>query len=313
MQYLKTELYRQAYEVRRKNTVTTKLDAPYTLLSIRGQASKVPVSGEVKGEELQAPNVRLQDLMPQEQSTPTSTSKYNTALVQKVPKLRDQKQEVQRLIGLGFMQAKLNSRRIAEAKFQSERYPKISEKVARKIAKKAAKKAVNNRNKGKTDDGFRFTVRFTSQEQKPSRQVILQPEAPDAPPITIKRHFSLGPGNDYQRHGATPEQKLEMKTEPISASKPFADDVKYRNQQLQSQGSVSIIREESEGKDPGTACKGKYGNVFMLRKHATMNQFERLQAIQQVGEITSRDQAMGLHSQYHLPLFDEQQEGVWKS
>lgn len=311
MQYLKTELYRQAYEVRRKNTVTTKLDAPYTLLSIRGQASKVPVSGEVKGEELQAPNVRLQDLMPQEPSTPTSTSKYNTALVQKVPKLRDQKQEVQRLIGPGFMQAKLNSRRIAEAKFQSERYPKISENVARKIAKKAAKKAVNNRNKGKTDDGTRFTVRFTSQEQKPSRQVILQPEAQDAPgPITIKRHFSLGPGNDYQRHGATPEQKPEMKTEPISASKPFADDVKYRNQQLQSQGSVPIIREESEGKDPGTACKGKYGNVFMLRKHATMNPFERLQAIQQVGEITSRDQAMGLHSQYHLPLFDEQQEGV---
>lgn len=457
MQYLRAELHNQVYEVRRRTTVNTKLDAPFTLLSIRGQASRIPVSSEVKGEELQTPNVHLQNLMPQESSTETGTTKSATALFQRVPKINDQRspekdgtnkrdvgrssaglksskhekkrstvrdvngfeameylvenkakdemekhnrvqadgEEAQRFLGQGYVQAEQelaethrrteeeggkltrkeqeakeleasriqsqtdmekNKRVAEEAKVFTRRHPEIPENVAKKIAKKkeakqAAKKAGDRskrgehklqgladkmaeeakwersserhafmldrkiRNRAKTDDDSTFAVRFTSQEQEPLRKAILQPEAQEAPPITIKRHFSASPGNYSQRHGATPEQKPDLKIELKSEIKPFPDDVNHGNPQFQtvSQYSVPITREESEGKSPGTAYRGKEGNVFMLRKHATMNPFERLQAIQHVGEITSRDQAMGLHGQYHLQLFAKQPEEVRKS
>ena len=456
MQYLRAELRNQVYEVRRRTTVNTKLDAPFTLLSIRGQASRIPVGSEVKGEELQTPNVHLQNLMPQEPLTETGTTRSATALFQRVPKINDQRspekggtdtrdvgsssaglksskhekkrntvrdvngfeameylvenkakdemekhnrvqadgEEAQRFLGQGYVQAEQelaethrrteeeggkltrkeqeakeleastiqsqtdmeNNKRVAEeAKVFTRRHPKIPETVAKKIAKKkeakqAAKKAGDRskrgehklqgladkiateakrersserhalmldrkiRNMAKTDDDSTFAVRFTSQEQEPVRKVILQPEAQEAP-ITIKRHFSASPGDYSQRHGATPEQKPDTKIELKSEIKHFPDDVNHGNQQFQtvSQYSVPIIREESEGKSPGTACRGKEGNVFMLRKHATMNPFERLQAIQHVGEITSRDQAMGLHGQYHLQLFAKQPEEVRES
>ena len=348
MQYLRSELHKQAYEVRRTNTVTTKLDTPYTLLSIRGQASSIPVSSEVKGEELQAPNMHLQNLIPQEPSTATGTTKSTTTLVQKLPRVNDKKEEAQPSIRSGYTQAervlteplrtteeeggkltrkeqrarkleaseaqsetaKEKNRRIAEeAKVLIGLHPELSEKVARKIAKKAAKKAANeekqsnymlqalaaraakktkwehslegkvqtrhqkNRNEPKTDDGSTFAVRFTSQEQGPLRKVVLQSEVQESPPITIKRHLSISTGK------ATPRQEINKEAKPTSAD---------------SNDSVPIIREESEGKAPGTAYKGKGGNIFMIRRHATMNPFERLQAIQRVGEITSRDQAMGL-------------------
>lgn len=391
MQHLRPELHRQAYEVRRRNTVVTKMDAPYTFLSIRGQASRVPVSSEVKGKELQAHNVHLQDLMPREPPTVTDTPKIATEVIQRVPKVNGSKQEAQRLREQGYMQArrvlpkpqkrveeegdkltrkekrekkatasriqlKRKKIRIAkEAKALIERQPEISKRVALKMARKAAKKAEieaaqeekqesyqlqnlatraakeanreqssegkafmmhqKNRGEGETDDGPTFAVRFTSQEPEPFRQVTLQPEAQNVPPTTMKRHFAVSSGNMYQKHGTTSVQKIDIKTESLPKSKSFPDDVKYKTKPLQtkSHNSVPIIREESEGESPRTAYKGKDGNVFMMRRHVTMNPFERLQAIQQVGEITSRDQAIvGLHGQYHLKLFDEQPEDVRK-
>ncbi len=386
MQYLRIESHRQIYKVRRKNTVTTKLDAPYTLLSIRGQASRVPVSSEVKGAELQAPNMHLQNLMQQEPSTATGTTNSATALAQKVPIENDQEQEAQPLVGQGYTQAEqvlakiqtrtkeergkltrkeqrtkmleasktqsekakeYNQEVAKEAKILAGRQPGLSEKVARKIARKAVKKAANeggqgkykmqefanrtteaekgkgkafmiyqkNRNKGKTDDGSAFAVRFTSQGQEPLPKFSLQPEAQNAPPVTIKRHFSVGSGDFSQKHGAPQQQKIYGKSESMSESRSVRDDFKYGNKppRTESDDSVPIIMEESDGKNPGIAHIGKEGNVFMVRRHPTMNPFERLQAIRHVGEITSRDQAMvGLHGQYH-PLFDNQPEDLQKS
>lgn len=355
MQYLRAELHKQIYEVRGRKTVTTKLDAPYTVLSIRGQALSVPVSSEVKGKELQAPNMHLQNLMPQELSTATGTTKSQIAQVQRVPKVNDQEQKAQRLIGKGYVQAermlakpqrsteeeetrkaqsetdKENSTRIAEEVKQLSRNPKISQRVAKKIAKKRGKQAVknarheikqgghklqvlaketaedalmmhqNNSIRGKSNLDSTFAIRFTSHKRKPFDRIILLPEAQDAPPIIVRRHLSLSLD---EKHMATLKRKSDVKFEPISESKAFSDDVKY---------AVPIIREESEGKRPGTAYEGKDGSVFMIRKHATMNPYERLKEIRQVGEISSREQAMGLHNQYHLPLFDEQPEDVRKS
>lgn len=370
MQYLRTELHRQVYEVRGRNTVTTKLDAPYTLLSVQGQASRVPV---------RALNLHLQNLMPQEPSTVNGITKSATALLQKVPKVKDQEQEAQQLVGQECTQAERilakSQRRTEEgdklireeqrpkkaeaSKAQSEKdkeifqikkearaltrqHPGISEKVARKIAKKVVKKAENeeqvyetqelanraveeancerslegkvfmihqkNRNEGKTDNDSAFVVRFTSQEQEPRPKVILQREGQKAPPTTIRRHFSLDPGDFYQKHGAVPEQRLHVNTEPTSERNTFRGNLKYEKSppQTASRDSVPITMVESEGKSPGMTHIGKDGNVFFVRRHPTMNPFERLQAIEQAGEITSRDQAkLGLHGQYHLPLFPE--------
>lgn len=345
MQYLRTELHKQAYEVRRTKTVNTKLDAPYTVLSIRGQSSWIPVSSEVTGKELQAPNMHLQNLMPQEPSPASDTTKSTTALVQKLPRVNDRKVEAQPSIGSGYTQAERvlteplqnpkeeeirltrkdkrakkleasnaqseianekNRRITEEAKVLTGRQPELSEKVARKIAKKAAAKAANeakqehyrpkalanraaketkwehssmgkvqtvhqrNRNGAKTDDDLTFAVRFTTQEQGPHRKVILQSEAQDSPPITIKRHLSVDTGEYRQKRNASPEQTISQETKQTSAI---------------SNDSVHMFRKESEGKRPGIAYKGKDGNVFRIRRHATMNSFERLQEIQRVGEI----------------------------
>ena len=112
-------------------------------------------------------------------------------------------------------------------------------------------------------------IRFTIPEQGPDHKVTLQPEAQDPPPAIVRRHLSASLGDLDQQY------------------KP---------------SSVSIIKEESEGKNPGLAHEGKEGNIFMIRRHFSMNPYERLKEIQRVGDISSRDQAMGLHSQYHLAL-----------
>lgn len=211
MQYLRPELHRQVYKVRHGNTATTKLDAPYTMVSIRGQASRVPVSSEVKGVKLRALNVHLQDLMPPESPTATATTKPAAALIQKLP--------------------------------------------------------------------------------NPSNQI----SRVTLPPVIVRRHLVSSSDLEHRPRAAP---KLSDNVEKKYESQPIPDDVEYGNKP----GSILIIREESEGKDPGTPCKGKDGNIFMVRRHLTRNPFERLEDIQKVGEITSRDQAMGLHSQYHLAL-----------
>ena len=136
---------------------------------------------------------------------------------------------------------------------------------------KATEKAVkqNNRDAGKIDGDSTLPIKFTIPEQGPDHTVTLQPEAQDPSPITVRRHFCASPGDLDQKH------------------KP---------------SSVSIIKEEGEGKNPGLAHEGKEGNIFMVRRHFSMNPYERLKEIQRVGDISSRDQAMGLHSQYHLAL-----------
>lgn len=273
MQYLRIEVQRQNYEVRRTNTATTKLDAPYTTILIRGRASRIPVSSEVKGEELQAFNVHLQDLMPPESPTETATTNLAAALIDKLPKDNDQKQESQR----------------------------FRTKSEHPLAGKVSINNRNNRDRGKTNNDSILAIRFTSPKQEPHLEVTLESEAQDAPSVTIRKHFRASPDDSLQKHRPAPEQNFDFATEQEKNSPP--DDVKYGKRP----DSVPIIREESEGKDPGTTYRGKDGNIFMVRKHFTMNPYERLQAIQEVGEITSREHAMGLHSAYHLVL-DEQPE-----
>ena len=140
-----------------------------------------------------------------------------------------------------------------------------------KAAGKAVESAVKqyNRNAGNTDGDTTLPIRFTIPEQGFDHKVTLQPEAQDPSPVTVRRHLCASPGDLEQKH------------------KP---------------SSVSIIEVEGEGKNPGLPHEGKEGNIFMIRKHFSMNPYERLKEIQRVGEISSRDQAMGLHSQYHLAL-----------
>lgn len=331
-------MHKQVYEVRRTNTVTTKLDAPYTLLCIRGQPSRIPVSNEVKGEQSRALNMDLQDLMPPESLTTTGTAESVAGLVQKLPKIDHQQQEAQGLMEQESFQAgqvlaksqektkeergrltrkeqrtnrleaskaqsdkaKERNRRVAEAlKVIVKQHPKISGK----LAKKRARRAVRGEER---DSSSTFPVRFTSQEQEPYHKVTLQSGVQDAPPFTLRRHLSVSPGNSYQTHKAAPEKNFDVEVE--HKSKYLPDDFKNEDKP----DLVPIVREESEGKSPGAAHIGKEGNVFHVRKHLTMNPFERLQTIQEVGEITSKEQAMGLHGQYHLTL-EEQPEGVRKS
>ena len=387
MQYLRTELHRQGYEVRSRKQVITKLDAPYTLLSIRGQASKVSVSNEVKGKELQAPNVRLENLMPQEPLTAPGTNESASARVQGASEVNDQKHEARPLFGQGYVQKEQvsqrtiekerrrlarkekrakrertrkerrakkleaskaqsikaqerNQRIIEREEFLIAENPGISVKTARKLARMAvvkerkAEKQENyqlqtlankqakeaelgrsserkalmmhgkNRDQVKTDDRSTFAVRFTSREDGPGHKVVQQPEAQDAPPITIKRHFSISLDKPYDKYGAILKRKPDVKAESTSKSTYFPDNVKYGNKTL---------RKKSEGKSRSTASKGEEDNVLMFRRHFTMNPYERQQKIQQVGEVTSRDQAMSLHGQYHLPLFDRSPEDGQKS
>lgn len=284
MQHLRIELHRQNYEVRRRNTATTKLDAPYTTISIRGRASRIPVSSEVKGEELQAFNVHLQDLMPPESPTETATTNPAAALIDKLPKDSDQKQESQRF------------------RTKSE-HPLVG---------KALIKIRNNSDRGKTNNGSTSAIRFTSPKQGPYREVTLESEAQDAPPVTIRKHLSASPEDSLQKHfSASPEDSSQKHRPAPEQNFDFATEHEKRSLRYGNQpDSVPIIREESEGKDPGTAYRAKDGNIFMVRKHFTMNPYERLQAIQEVGEITSREQAMGLHGAYHLALEEEPEESA---
>ena len=348
--------------------MVTKLDAPYTLLSIRGQTSKVSVSNEVKGKELQAPNVRLENLMPQEPLTAPSTNESASARVQGASQVNDQKHEARPLFGQGYVQKEQVSQRRIEkerrgliirkekrakklevskarsikAQERNQRIiergeylmvlnPGISVKTARKLARMAVRKERKAETQGnyqlqtlankqakeaelgrsserkalmmhgksrdqvKTDDGSTFAVRFTSREEGPGHKVVQQPEAQDAPPITIKRHFSISRDKPYDKYRAILKRRPDVKAESTSESTYFPDNVKYGNKTL---------RKKSKGESRSTGSEGKEDNVLMFRRHFTMNPYERLQKIQQVGEITSRDQAMGLHGQYHLPLFD---------
>ena len=336
MQHLRTELHRQAYKIRRRNTTTTKLDAPYTTLLIRGRASRIPVSSEVKGQELQTLNVHLQDLMPPESSTATDTTKSAAALVQKLPRFNDLKKEAQQLNGQEHLQVgrtekgggkltrkeqrakkleasqaqsqrvKLRNRKVEEeTKALIERNPQISAKAARKIARRVTKKA------GKREQDYYMLQELVrrmpaSLGQGPYDHSLEPLEAQDAPLPTIRRYSSVGREDSYQKHMAASEEGLDLAIE--LGSKSFSDHVGHGSKPT----SVSIVTEESEGKDPGNAYISKEGSIFMVRKHLTMNPFERLQEIQRVGEITSREQAMGLHSQYHLAL-DEQLEETRKS
>lgn len=371
MQYLKPELHGEVYEVRRTKTVVTKLDAPYTLFSIRGQASRVPVTSEVKGDKLDVANMHLQNLMPHDPSTAIDKHESVGSPTYRLPKEDDQKQETQGLMRQGHMQAERvlaryhrrkdeelgkltrkekRGRKLEASHTQSEKdeeknltitreaknlswqHPEISEMVTRKIARKAAQVKWQRSSEkrlhaklAKTKDRSRFAVRFTSQEQesrgifpqlepRDDEPILVENETENAAPIKIKQYVAANSGNYKEKYGTMRLRTHDLKMEPSSVSESFQDYVKYESKPLQtlSHDSELIIKEESEGKSPGTACKGKKGSQFKVRKHATMNPFERLQAIRQVGEITSRDQAMvGLHGQYHLPL--EQPKEALKS
>ena len=130
-----------------------------------------------------------------------------------------------------------------------------------------------NGDAGKTNGDSTLPIRFTIPEQGSDHEVTLQSEARDSSFATVRRHFCASPGDLDQKH------------------KP-----------------ISIIKEETEGKNPGLAHEGKEGNIFMIRRHFSMNPYERLKEIQRVGEISSRGQAMGLHSQYHLALDEPPEE-----
>ena len=342
MQYLRPELHKQIYKVRHRKIATTKLDTPYTTVSIRGRISRISVSNEVKRKELQSLNVHLQDLMPPESPTVTTRTKPVAALVQKLPRDNDRKEESQRLIGQEDPQAyrvlaksqvrveedggkltrkeksaikiqaleaqsktaRERQRTIAEAEVISKANPAIPQNLAWNIARKAMREVVKQRgeDRSKTNDDSPLKIRFTSQKQEPYREVTLEPkpqDAPpqDAPPVTIRRYLAVS--DDFsQKHRPASEQDFHLGTE--QGRKSFPDDP----------DSVPIIREESEGKDPGTAHRGKEGNIFVVRKHYTMNPFERLQAIQEVGELSSRENAMGLHGEYHLVLDGQPEENA---
>ena len=242
------------------------MDTPYTTFAVRGRVSKIPVSSEVKGVEFGALNMHLQDLLPPKSSLATAATKPAAALVEKLPKSNDQNQEPQQLVIQKLSES-------GRALVESQRGAKGSE-VARKATRQAAREAVraakgDNSDAGRTDNDSTLPIRFTIPEQGLDHRVTLQPEAQDPTTVTVRRHLCASPGDLNQKHKIS---------------------------------SVSITKEETEGKMPGLAHEGKDGNIFMIRRHLSMNPYERLREIQQVGEISSRDQAMGLHSQYHLTL-----------
>ena len=255
------------------NTVTTKLDAPYTTFAVRGRVSRIPVSSEVKGVGLGALNMHLQDLMPPDLSTANAANKSAAALIQTLPKNNDRHQEAQRSVLQKISQA-------GQALVRSQKGAKES-KAAEEAVKSAMKEAVTNAMKqynsdtGKRDGDSTLPIRFTIPEQELDHRVTLQPEAQDPSPATVRRHLCASPGDFDQKHETS---------------------------------SVSITKEESEGKNPGLAHEGKEGNIFVIRKHLSMNRYDRLKEIQRLGDISSRDQAMGLHSQYHLALDEPPKE-----
>ena len=53
------ELREQLHDVRSRNKVTTKLDAPFTLFAVGGQASMLPVDSSDKGDDSRASKLPL--------------------------------------------------------------------------------------------------------------------------------------------------------------------------------------------------------------------------------------------------------------
>ena len=318
MQYLSPELQRQVYQVRRKKTVNTKLDAPYTLLSIHGRASTISVSSEFKEEDTQSHNVDLNTLMPPETSTATATAKSVPALVQKLPTSNDQDQGAQRQKIRDSFQDDRNF-----AKFRQRTEDQIS-KLTRK--EQRAKKIAATKVQSKT------AIRKTKDEMIMAEMAMITMRRPEMSNKAVRKRArkvvdhrfenrmltqqdlailmpkpSIDPRDSYETQEAAPEEDdVEHEQENESRSPP--DGVEYEDEPP----SVSVISEESEGKNPGSPHVGKDGNTFMVRKHATMNPFERLQAIQKIGEIRDRGQAIrGYHGQFHLvlenPLEEERQ------
>ena len=348
MQYLRPELQRQVYEVRRERTVTTKLDAPYTLLSIRGLASRISVSSEFKEEEVESHDMDLNTLMPPEPSTATAVTKSVPALVQKLPKSNDQDQGAQRQRQTIWNSLR-DDRVLAQfRKRTEEQISKLTRKeqrakkiAASKVLPKAAihkvkeemvvaeiamiamrhpkmnNKAVRMKAKKAVDHKFEHT-RLTLQDL-----AILMPKPSIDSRDSSGTHEAAPEEEDDVEHehgyeSRSPPNGVEYKHERRSRpdgvghgyeSRSPPDDINYEDERH----SVSVINEEGEGKDPGSPHVGKDGNIFMIRRHATMNPFERLQAIQKAGEIRHKEQAVrGLHGQYHL-VFENQLEEERKS
>ena len=188
--------------------------------------------------------------MQQTQWTATDKAEVAIALVQKLPKVNDKKQEDTR--------SKDNV--AEESKSLTGRYPKDFRGRCKKIAKtQTGKKRKNAKNtqrlanrtteevewetssEREADDGSTFAVRFIMQEQEPSRKVTLRSDGKDKPPISIKRQFSVGrPDDYYQVHVASPNRKLVVENEPISGGNPFLSDFKHRSQQLQQVSQYSV-------------------------------------------------------------------------
>ena len=291
MQYLRSKPHRGAYEIRRTNREITKLDAPYTFFSIRGQASRIPASREVQAKKN---NIRI--------------AEESNDLIGRHPEISEK--------AAMKIARKASQKAYYEEREKNRKLQKLANRTAGEakrghyLERKASMMHQQNCNRDETENGSTFAVRFTSNEPELPRKATLQPEAPEAekaPPITIKRHFSVSTRDLYQKHGTIPTQYNNVKTKSVSESKSLPEYHKNKNKPLQplSPTSIPMVREESGDKSPVRAYKYKVGNAFTLRKHARMNPYERLQVIHRVGEITSRDQATGLHGQYHLKLFDE--------
>ena len=263
MRYLNPEVHKQVYDDRGKKTATTKLDAPYTRFTIRGRASIIPVSSEVKGIEIQPLNMHLHDLMPPEASTATVATLSAAELVQKLPRHNDQNDKAQQMVGQKHLQT-------GRALTQSKRMEGKGSKLAREQrGGKAMMMHQNKRDAGKTNDDSTLTIRFITPEQEPDRKVSLQAEAQNPSPATVRRHFCASASD------------LDQNLKPDSGSN---------------------IRKEGGGKTLDDADIGTDDNTFRITKHRTWNPYERVERIQREGEITSRDQARGLHAQYHLVL-----------
>ena len=215
-----------------------------------------------------------------------------------------------------------NERVAAAVKILLEQYPGMSEKVAWKRARKAVA--------SKRSDSLTSAVRFISQRQEPDHKTVFKPgfqeaqeaheaqETRDALSGIVRRYISFGLSD--QKYRMPQKEKLDMDIELDMGVKEgrgenkgrgedeleFKESSRYSPDNVEGENeldSVQILQEVSEGKDPGIAHQGAGGNVFMLRKHFTRNPYERLQEIQRVGELASRDQAIvGLHGEYHLAL-----------
>ena len=332
MQYLKAELHRQSYIVRRKKTVITKLDAPYTLFSIRGQASKISVSREVKGEVFQAHDVHLSTLMPTEPSTATAISRSVPALKQKLPNSNEQNEGAQQQTKRGSSQDDRGLAKLQEKTKEKTVHVTRKERRAQKLAASKIQSEADIRREGRVVAETESILRQHSKMTKVAKSRTLQniytqressillPKEPHRLPVLIRRHPSNGlreaDDSKYEDENKSRIALDDLEYGKESRSPP--DDLKYQYESISTStgiesedepDSVLVIREESEGKDPGSVHVGEQGNTFTIRKHSAFNPLERLQAIEKLGEIKCKEQAMrGLHGQYHLVLEDESGE-----